>query len=123
MQYSGKEITGLEPTIDKHVQEFINLIKRSYITSPSYFKPMDIARKIAFYTMDVTCDLAFGQPWGCLSQDKDVDQWFESNDIVLPNAMLFSTIPLLTKIFSIPFFGRMIMPSENDATGAGRLVQ
>jgi hypothetical protein len=84
---------------------------------------MDIARKVGFFPMDITCDVAFGEPWNFLGKDEDVNQWFQSNDIVLPNAMLFSTIPWLAKLFSIPIFGRMIIPSEKDATGAGRLIQ
>jgi hypothetical protein len=92
--YSGKEILGLEETVDKHVLEFIRLIKRKYISSTSELKPMDLARKVSFFTMDVTSDFAFGHRWGCLPGDEDVNKWFESNEIVIPNAIMFSTIPV-----------------------------
>jgi hypothetical protein len=104
------------------VSELISLVKRAYISSLSEVKPMDLARKVSFFTMDVTSDIAFGKPWGCLPRDEDVDKWFESNEIVLPNAIMFSTIPWMAKFFSIPMFGRMIMPSEKDSGGAGRLL-
>jgi hypothetical protein len=61
--------------------EFIKLIKK-YASSPSNAsenKPMDLARKVSFFAMDVTCDIAFGRPWGCLPRDEDVDKWFETN--------------------------------------------
>lgn len=118
--FSGREIPELEATVDKHILELIRLIKTSYVSSK--YRPMDLARKLSFFGMDVTCDIAFGQPWGCLSKDEDVDKWFETNEIVLPNAIMFSTIPWMAKLFSIPLVGRMVMPSEKDPTGAGRLL-
>jgi hypothetical protein len=55
--------------------EFIDLIKRKYISNSSDFRPMDLARKIAFFTMDVTTDVALGHCWGCLAKDEAVDKW------------------------------------------------
>lgn len=54
--------------------------------------------------------------------DEDVDKWFECAEIVLPNAIMFQTLPWMAKLFSIPVIGRMFMPSEKDATGAGKLI-
>jgi hypothetical protein len=84
---------------------------------------MDIARKISFFTMDTTCEIAFGKPWGCLTRDEDVDKWFECAEAVLPNAIMFQTLPWMARLFSIPVIGRTFMPSEKDATGAGRLIR
>jgi len=83
---------------------------------------MDLARKSAFFMMDVTTDIAFGQPWGCLPNDEDIDKWFEVNEEILPHGVMFSTIPWMAKVFSIPFFGKMVMPSEKDSSGPGRLI-
>lgn len=83
---------------------------------------MDLARKIAFFTMDVTADIAFGRCWWCLSRDEDVDKWFESQELMLPNAIMVSTIPWIARLFQIPVIGRLVMPSDKDKTGAGRLL-
>lgn len=83
---------------------------------------MDIAQKVAFFTMDVTSDIAFGRAWGCLEKDEDVDKWFTGNEIVLPKGILVSTIPWLTRFLAIPVIGRLVMPSESDPNGAGRLI-
>jgi hypothetical protein len=122
MQFSGKEIPGLESIIDKHIQSFVDLLRRKYISSTSEFKPMDLARKSAYFTMDVVTEISFDHCWGCLSKDEDVDKWFESNEKFLPISIMFSTIPWLAYIFSIPLIGRMVMPSDNDKTGPGRLL-
>lgn len=83
---------------------------------------MDLARKVSFFAMDVTTDIAFGRPWGCVERDEDVDKWFETADLLLPNAIMVSTIPWLARLFAIPVIGRLVMPSDKDKTGAGRLI-
>ena len=83
---------------------------------------MDFARKAAYFTMDVTTEISFGEPWGCLAKDEDVDKWFESNEEILPNGIMFSTIPWMASLFSIPVVGRLVMPSDKDPTGAGKLL-
>ena len=103
--------------------EYIDLIKRKYISRGSDIQPMDLARKMSFFTMDVTTDIAFGRCWGCLAKDEDIDKWFESNEILLPNAIMVSTIPFMAKFFRIPIIGRLVMPSEKDKTGVGRLIR
>ena len=102
--------------------EYIDLIKKKYISRGSDLRPLDLARKMAFFTMDVTTDTAFGHCWGCLEKDEDVDKWFESNELLLPNAIMASTIPWMARLFAIPVIGRMVMPSDKDRTGAGRLL-
>lgn len=109
--------------IDKHLHQFLSLIRQKYITVGSNLKPMDLARKAGFWTMDVITDIAFGNPWGCLLHDEDIDKWFESMELQMPIAMRASTIPWLADLFSIPIFGKMVMPSENDPLGAGRLLK
>ena len=108
--------------MDEYIVNYINLIKRNYISTAADLRPMDLARKMAFFTMDVTTDIAFGHCWGCLTKDEDVDKWFESNELILPNAIMVSTIPWIARLFAIPVIGRMVMPSDKDLTGAGRLL-
>lgn len=122
MQYSGKEILGLENTVDEHMLSWMALIRRKYISSDSELRPMDLARKAAFFTMDITTEISFGEPWGCLTKDEDVDKWFESSEQILPNAIMFSTIPWMASLFSIPIIGRLVMPSDRDPIGPGKLL-
>lgn len=121
-QYSGKEIDGLEALVDKHVQALVDLIQRKYISSGSDLRPLDLARKASFFTMDVITDIAFGAAWGCLSSDEDVGGWFEGTEQVMTAALWVSSFPILNRLLCMPFIARIIMPSDKDATGSGRLM-
>jgi hypothetical protein len=109
--------------VDKHLQNFINLIRTKYIATGSDHVPMDLARKSSFFTMDVITDIAFGDPWGCLIHDDDVYKWFASMELQLPSAMRASTLPWLADLFAIPVLAKFVMPSENDPIGAGKLLR
>jgi len=122
VQYAGRDIDGLEATIDKHLLQYIKLIKEKYVSVDSDFRPMDLARKSSFWAMDIITDIAFGRPWGCLVKDEDVDEWFRSMELVMPTAIRASTIPWMAYLFSVPIVGKMVMPSEKDLTGAGRML-
>jgi hypothetical protein len=123
IQYTGKDVDGLETAVDKYLLQFIDLIRRKYISTASELRPLDFARRISFFAMDFTTDIAFGSPWGCLAQDEDVGKWFETSELLLPNVIMVSTIPWLAKLFAIPIIGRLVMPSDKDQTGAGRLIR
>jgi hypothetical protein len=104
------------------VLEFLDLIRRKYLSTTSELRPLDLARRVSFFAMDVITDIAFGSPWGCLPKDEDVDKWFETAELLLPNAIMVSTIPWLARLISIPVIGRLVLPSDKDKTGAGRLI-
>ncbi|KAH8654015.1 pisatin demethylase [Tricladium varicosporioides] len=120
--YSGKEIDGLEGLINNHVLALVNLIRRKYITTGSDLRPFDLALRASFFTMDVITDISFGQTWGCLDTDSDVADWFKTQETVMPAAIQISTIPWLAKLLRIPFVGKMVMPSDKDEKGAGKLL-
>ena len=45
MGYSGKENVGLEASIDVQVKNFVDLIRRKYVSTAEESRPMDLARK------------------------------------------------------------------------------
>jgi hypothetical protein len=108
--------------VDKHLLEFIGLIRRKYITTRSDLKPMDFARKAGFFTMDIVTDISFGHTWGCLKADNDVEGWFESFELNLLFAFRASAIPWIQSFFNIPFIAKLIFPSETDEFGPGRML-
>ena len=73
--------------------------------------------------MDTITDLAFGHTWGCLEQDKDVNEWFRSIELYLPLVASLSTIPFLNTFFNLSIISKLVMPSEKDAAGPGRLLR
>ena len=46
MGYTGKENIGLEASIDVQVKNFIDLIRRNYVSTAEETRPMDLAKKV-----------------------------------------------------------------------------
>jgi len=113
----------MEARIDSKVLDFIALVRRKFLTVGTDIKPMDLAEKVSFLTMDIISDLAFGRTWGCLEQDKDIDEWFRSIEVYLPVVATLSTIPFFASFFAISFVAKLVMPSEKDAACPGRLLR
>ncbi|PKS13167.1 hypothetical protein jhhlp_000511 [Lomentospora prolificans] len=119
--YSGKDNTGLEAAIDTHITELVDLIRSKYLSTESGSKPMDFARKIQYLTLDVISHIGFGEPFGDLRTDSDVDTFVESGEIgLIVNAV--SIALNLTKFMHNPIVFKLIGPSEKDKVGLGKLV-
>jgi hypothetical protein len=104
------------------VRALVDLLQKKYISSGSDLRPLDLARKASFFTMDVITDIAFGSTWGCLKSDEDIGGWFEGTEQVMAAALWVSSFPLLNRLLNVPFIAKMVMPSDKDATGSGRLM-
>lgn len=75
MQYSGKENPNLEDDIDRVLWQLFALIKKKYISSGSDLKPLDFANTMQFFTLDVITSLSLSQPFGWVSEDKDMYEY------------------------------------------------
>ncbi|KAJ4300826.1 hypothetical protein N0V90_002914 [Kalmusia sp. IMI 367209] len=120
--YSGKENTDLEPTIDKYVTQLLSLIRREYISTPSVqYKPMDLARIAQYLTLDVISDIGFGQAFGDLASNSDVDAYIKSSEQGLFAISLTCASGLLP-ILQWPPIARFVGPSEKDKSGIGKVL-
>lgn len=99
---TDREVEGQEFIVDKHIVTLIDLINRKYISRGSSLQTMDLARKASIFTIDIITDVAFGQPWGYLSQDEDVGEWFSSFEKIMPNPIRASTIPWIQEYSAYP---------------------
>ncbi|KAF5007492.1 hypothetical protein FDECE_6180 [Fusarium decemcellulare] len=70
--YSGRENGGFEPSIDKHVASFVNLIETEYLSTADKFRPIDLGTKTSYFTLDVISELGFGASFGFLKENKDL---------------------------------------------------
>jgi hypothetical protein len=71
-QYAGTENGGFEPGIDRIVAQFIDLIETKYCSTPTDFRPMDLAPKASYFALDVISELGFSEAYGFLKEDKDL---------------------------------------------------
>ncbi|PMD37965.1 cytochrome P450 [Hyaloscypha variabilis F] len=120
--FSGKTNPSLEPTIDKHVCSLVNLLRSKYISTTESFRPVDMARKIGFYAMDVITDLAFGKPYGNLENDKDMYDYIQLTEAMIPVVVRMSAIPVLRTLFQTEWISKALFPSDTSEAGIGRLL-
>ncbi|KAH6637940.1 putative cytochrome P450 monooxygenase [Boeremia exigua] len=119
--YSGKENSSLEPDIDGQLQELLHLIRSKYISTPAVSKPMDLARKVQYFTLDVISTIGFGEAFGDLKADADLNEYIESGEQGL-FIVAVSTALGLTKYMQWPPIARLLGPSEKDKSGFGRMI-
>lgn len=122
-QYSGKENPTLEPSIDVHVKELVDLV-RKYASSPASIDPpthMDLAQKIPFFTLDVISHIGLGEAFGDLTADHDVKDYLKSSEegLKIGNTAFAMGIAWLKEM---PIIGPAISPSEKDTTGFGNMM-
>lgn len=119
--YSGKENLSLEPDIDARLQELLDLIRRKYISTSNGSKPMDLARKIQYFTLDVISTIGFGEAFGDLLADDDLNDYIKSGEQGLTVVMISAALGL-TKYLQWPPLARLLGPSEKDKTGFGKMM-
>ncbi|KAK3210314.1 hypothetical protein GRF29_44g2335980 [Pseudopithomyces chartarum] len=118
--YSGKENPNLEPTIDNYIHQLISLIRAKYLSSTTHSTPLDLAHKIQFLTLDVISDIGFGQAFGDLAADKDVDGYIAASE----NTVFFIVILCATGLMPVlqwPPLARIIGPSEGGKSANPRV--
>ncbi|KAH8732261.1 cytochrome P450 monooxygenase-like protein [Phaeosphaeriaceae sp. PMI808] len=121
--YSGKENPTLEPSIDTHVKELVALIRKyaepAASTKPS--TPMDMAKKIPYFTLDVISHVGLGEPFGDLVANNDEKDYLKACEegLKISNTAFAMGISWLR---NLPIIGPAISPSEKDASGFGRMM-
>jgi hypothetical protein len=113
----------VEDRINTQLLNFLNLVRTKYISTDTELKPMDLARKAQFLTLDIITDLAFDAPFGDIDHDDDVHLYIQSTEETLQAAIMLTTIPAMNSFLNLPIIGDLIFPSSKDKTGPGRLIR
>jgi cytochrome P450 len=108
----------LEPSIDTHVKELVNLV-RKYAAPSTSSEPsvsMDLAKKIPYFTLDVISHVGLGEPFGDLLADNDVFGYLQASEegLKIGNSAFAMGISWMRNA--------LISPSEKDATGYGKMM-
>ncbi|KAL6705802.1 hypothetical protein ACN47E_006440 [Coniothyrium glycines] len=121
--YSGKENPTLEPSIDLHVRELVDLVRKYASTPPASGPsiPMNLAKKIPFFTLDVISHLGLGEAFGDLKADKDLKDYLASSEEGLKIGNTAFAMGLVW-MKDTPIIGPAISPSEKDQSGFGRMM-
>ena len=112
----------MERTVDEHITRLIGLIETKYLSTRQHFRPVDFARKIQYFTLDVISDLAFGQPFGYVEQDDDVFDFIKISRSFFPVALVMANVPAIVTVLHSRLF-RGLLPKESDALGFGAFIK
>lgn len=97
--YFGKENDSIEADVDNRVAAFVKLIEDKYISIGAQFRPMDLASRAQYFTVDVISELAFGETFGCLEKDADLKTYVESIEGAIPRVPVFNMFPEISRFF------------------------
>lgn len=107
--------------MDEHVARLIHLLETKYLSKDDQFRPVDIAQKIQFFSLDVISDLAFGQAFGYIEEDADVFDFIKITRSFFPVALVMANLPAVVTILHSRFF-RSALPKETDKFGFGAFI-
>jgi cytochrome P450 len=119
--YSGKENESMEDTVDKQIAAFIDLIDEKYVSTSTEYRPMDFALKAQYFTLDVISALAFGKPFGYLTQDEDLHDYIKITTAYIPFMVALGSVPWLADLLHSRLM-RGLLPKESDKLGFGAFI-
>jgi hypothetical protein len=99
----------------------VDLIKSKYLSTAEEYRPLDFGEKTNYFTMDVITDLSFSQPFGYLTQDHDVYDYFKITKSFIPIVMVLCDLPSLATLLQSRLL-RGFLPSESDKLGFGAFI-
>jgi cytochrome P450 len=117
--YGGKDVPHIESQIQKHVTAWVDLIKRSYISTDTETIPADLSSQAQYFTLDAITDIAFDQPFGDLALDQDRFDFAKSTKDALT---IMSVLTVFTDVYKLLETFRivdLVAPTQNDKKGLG----
>ncbi len=98
----------IEPTIDRNLIKFLDLIRRNNISSVSDIRSIDFALKAQFLALDSILDITTGDPMGDLKQDADLYNYLKSSASTMPAAVLVGSVPFPQNFLHIPLIAKRV---------------
>ncbi|KAL7928559.1 cytochrome P450 [Trichoderma chlorosporum] len=115
--YAGRDVDNIESKIDNNIREFMGLLGR-YADRKA---PVDLGRKVQYFTLDVISDIAYGAPFGFVETDSDVYEYIQTTEKNLPMVMVVTVFPWLLRLLNSPVL-KGLLPSAKDKLGFGRIM-
>lgn len=121
-QYSLKENRDLGVKIDAEIASLVNLIERKYISTAKEVSPIDLAQAAQYWSLDVITSIALGDPFGYLTEDRDMYDFVKIIQGELPLATVCSSTPTLGNLVFGSGLVTLIGPTPKDEAGRGKLM-
>jgi cytochrome P450 len=119
--YNGKDVDNLHDLIDEQVLGLVELLESKYLSSDDDFRPVDLARKVQYFTLDVISALAFGTKFGYLEADADKFGYIHTTESTVPMLLATALIPWLLDALQNPRW-KWLMPDAREMVGIGTVM-
>lgn len=96
------------------------MFRSKYLSTSTRAAPVDLARKIQYFTLDVISTIGFGQAFGDLKADADLNGYIAAGELGL-SIVTYSVGLGLTPFLQWPPIARLLGPSEKDESGFGKM--
>jgi len=111
----------MEHTIDENIARLVHLLESKYVSKGTDYRPVDLAQKSQYFTLDVISHLAFGRPFGFLENDRDQYDYIKITDSMMPFMAVVADLPIVTALLQSPLC-RGLMPKSTDPLGFGAFI-
>jgi cytochrome P450 len=119
--YGGKDVENLQQQIDKQVAGLVTLLETKYLSTKTKSKPVDLARKVQYFTLDVISALAFGTELGYLAADKDLFDYIQTTESTVPIMLVTAFLPGLLAMIQSPRL-KWLIPDVRNMAGIGSVL-
>ncbi|KAK2035877.1 benzoate 4-monooxygenase cytochrome P450 [Colletotrichum somersetense] len=125
--YMGKDIPGLEASIDTGIVDLCDLIRRKYTSKPAELSAgqaasVDFGRLADIYAMDARSRMSFGQPIGLVEKDEDVYGLVKTSKLAIDFIQFLTDIPPLQAIAASDLMLGLLGPKPTDKSGFGKVM-
>ncbi|KAF6836436.1 cytochrome p450 [Colletotrichum plurivorum] len=118
--YAFSNIRKMEPFLDHHIARWTEKLDKNFASTG---KRLDFAPWAVYLVYDIVSDVGFGQPFGFIDQEKDVEGLIQGfHDGLVPFGILARCWPFTNWIKST-FFGKYMVASPEQNSGIGTLMR
>ena len=120
--YSGKEVPTFERDIDAQIGSLKALLRRKYLSSPAETRPVDWGYATQYFTLDVLTKVAFGNEFGCLAEDADVNGYIKTMEDFGFMTALSTEVPWIGRVVFSKTMLKLAGPKKTDPKGLGMML-
>lgn len=118
----GKDIDGLESSIDDRLEDLDRLIRRKYISLPGSLNIFDFAITSQYLTLDILTQIAFGEHFGYLETDSDVYGFISTIRKFIGVVELQMNHPWFAFLTRNKLSLALLGPKPTDKSGIGKMM-
>lgn len=118
--YSFSSVRRMEPLLDANIERWMHKLQTRFAATGEAF---DFAPWAVYVAYDIISELGFGQPFGFIEQERDVEGLIQGfHDGLVPFGLMARCWPFTNWVKST-FLGRYLVASPEQESGIGKLMR